>query len=753
MPQTSLPNVPAAIKSLLGPEEVELLKIYDELRTSFVSQRLQGLAPHIVVCGDTSAGKSSTLEAISGINFPKHSLTCTRFVTEIRLRRGQKFFKATIKASDSNPPKTKVEAWEGRSRVENLPNIVNEVVQVLGIKTDVSTPQTATLNSTRTETPLESTVGSKSFTDDVLILEIHSSDVFDITLVDLPGLIQNDHDGKNTAQFVEHLNKQWISKENAIILAIINAENVEDNQRIIRLVKEIDPRGERAIPVLTKPDRLQGDEDAQNDRIEKILGEKRTFFMQPWHVLRNRTPDDLKNNNTTGLTDEQMIARDEEFFSKAPWNRLKTPDSKRWGIIHLRARLARVLADRMRKSVRPMGNGIENRLRELERTLKMPSYLMGSDDDMRQTFRGTVAQAVWITNKGIEGKQEDPFFNYNFFEKQVENSKEKGKDGKSIKPVLKLEPRMIRGRLNILYDEFEEVMRTKAHNPALVWPYDAPDDDEAYLEVAMQILKLDSGTEFPDLMDPQRINPLFHNYTRKWKGFADKLVGKAQNLCTEFLEAVLEVKLREYLPKDSSSLDHFNLRDHLEDRKIRALSEVESLEKDRQSPVMTRNKYIIQEMDEDRMKKEYATEKQATRANGVALPGDTSNGDNPYNAPDYYLRSAQAKGRENAAGVRKDNTKMFLTKVKIYYKWQLDIFIDTVIKSVIERHLVRELNTVLSKHIQSLNDRDIDEFWNTDTRKRLMEEKTALETERQQLKETKRKMTRWSARQHPIGSA
>jgi hypothetical protein len=38
--------------------------------------------PELVVCGKQSSGKSSVLEAISGIPFPKGEGTCTKFVTE-----------------------------------------------------------------------------------------------------------------------------------------------------------------------------------------------------------------------------------------------------------------------------------------------------------------------------------------------------------------------------------------------------------------------------------------------------------------------------------------------------------------------------------------------------------------------------------------------------------------------------------------------------------------------------------------------
>jgi energy-coupling factor transporter ATP-binding protein EcfA2 len=41
--------------------------------------------PTLVVCGAQSAGKSSLLEALSGIALPRSEGTCTRCPTEVRL--------------------------------------------------------------------------------------------------------------------------------------------------------------------------------------------------------------------------------------------------------------------------------------------------------------------------------------------------------------------------------------------------------------------------------------------------------------------------------------------------------------------------------------------------------------------------------------------------------------------------------------------------------------------------------------------
>jgi hypothetical protein len=57
-----------------------ILEVMDKLRVFDADHEFS--LPQLVVCGEQSAGKSSVLEAISGIPFPRKGSTCTRFVTQ-----------------------------------------------------------------------------------------------------------------------------------------------------------------------------------------------------------------------------------------------------------------------------------------------------------------------------------------------------------------------------------------------------------------------------------------------------------------------------------------------------------------------------------------------------------------------------------------------------------------------------------------------------------------------------------------------
>lgn len=70
---------------LESKEYRDLLDAVDELRSQGISRFVD--LPQIIVCGDQSAGKSSVLEAISRLPFPTKDNLCTRFATEVILRR------------------------------------------------------------------------------------------------------------------------------------------------------------------------------------------------------------------------------------------------------------------------------------------------------------------------------------------------------------------------------------------------------------------------------------------------------------------------------------------------------------------------------------------------------------------------------------------------------------------------------------------------------------------------------------------
>jgi hypothetical protein len=71
--------------ALQSKEHRDLFDIIDKLGSKGISKYVD--LPEIIVCGDQSAGKSSVLGAISELSFPTKDNLCTKFATELVLRR------------------------------------------------------------------------------------------------------------------------------------------------------------------------------------------------------------------------------------------------------------------------------------------------------------------------------------------------------------------------------------------------------------------------------------------------------------------------------------------------------------------------------------------------------------------------------------------------------------------------------------------------------------------------------------------
>src|SRR6266566_6942105 len=79
------PSQPGSFLDADTEKEAKVLSTIDKLRALGIDSNYD--LPQIIVCGDQSAGKSSVLEAITEIPFPRKAETCTRYVTKVTLER------------------------------------------------------------------------------------------------------------------------------------------------------------------------------------------------------------------------------------------------------------------------------------------------------------------------------------------------------------------------------------------------------------------------------------------------------------------------------------------------------------------------------------------------------------------------------------------------------------------------------------------------------------------------------------------
>jgi hypothetical protein len=120
-------DVDTALPQLLSKDGLVLLNAIDDLRSLGVDKYVD--LPTILVCGEQSAGKSSVLEAICKLPFPKGDNVCTTFATELAIRRAPKnSVSVKIQPSRSRTTEERDKISEYQAHSEDL-NKFESVVQ------------------------------------------------------------------------------------------------------------------------------------------------------------------------------------------------------------------------------------------------------------------------------------------------------------------------------------------------------------------------------------------------------------------------------------------------------------------------------------------------------------------------------------------------------------------------------------------------------------------------------------------------
>eukprot|EP01090_Pellita_catalonica_P011731 TRINITY_DN2382_c0_g1_i1.p1 TRINITY_DN2382_c0_g1~~TRINITY_DN2382_c0_g1_i1.p1 ORF type:complete len:748 (-),score=116.19 TRINITY_DN2382_c0_g1_i1:43-2286(-) len=220
-----------------------LIPIINRLQDVFNTVGIESIdLPQIVVIGSQSSGKSSVLENIVGRDFlPRGMGIVTRrpLVLQLNNLSGQ-------------PGKKQSEWGEFLHKPNQVFTNFAEIRQEIENETDRETGK------------------NKGISNVPINLKIFSPHVLNLTLVDLPGMtrVPVGDQPSDIEQQIRGMILNYITKPNAIILAVTAANTDIANSDSLHLAREVDPDGARTIGVITKIDIM----DQGTDALDLLMG-------------------------------------------------------------------------------------------------------------------------------------------------------------------------------------------------------------------------------------------------------------------------------------------------------------------------------------------------------------------------------------------------------------------------------------------------------------------------------------------------
>ncbi|KAH6676259.1 dynamin family protein [Halenospora varia] len=471
-------------------EQIQLLDLVDSLRAEGLSEFTA--LPQLIVCGDQSSGKSSLLEAISGVPFPRKDNLCTRFATEVILRRASESeIRVSLVPGKSRSPADQDRLWQFRHEVSSLEDFVTLFEQAKDAMGLLS-------------------IGGNAFTEDILRVEISGPNQPQLTIVDLPGLIHshNKHQTEHDVALVTSLVAKYMANPRSIILAVVSAKNDFPNQIVLKRAREVDPQGLRTLGVITKPDQLVSGSDgekiflslARNEQVEFDLG---------WHVVRNLDSGDQGQDQDRDTVETQFLA-ESNFRSLSATN---------LGIAHLRQRLSVVLFGQIRAELPQLMEDIEAGISSCRHGLEKLGPARVTLDDQKNFLVHLSDDFQSLCEAATKGDYEHKFFaDQSLFDRRLSAMTAN------------------RGM------EFEEEVRTEGAQWKIVASASKRKRHRTRTEAVEEVrelLKKSRGRELPGLPNPLIVGEVFREYSKPWEGLARQYIEDVWNATKGFLEQAL----------------------------------------------------------------------------------------------------------------------------------------------------------------------------------------------------------------------
>lgn len=518
----------------LADDQRGLLELIDKLQ---FAQLDNVKLPQICVVGDQSAGKSSVLEAITGTPFPRDAGACTRFATEIRLRRAKE---TTLKVSIIPDKNRDLKA--------------QEALRSFGGKVDQNT-SFEQLMKYAVELIAPKNIPGRFAARDILVVEKRGPDLPLLTLVDLPGLVRNANNDQSLDDIktIESLCDRYMKSSRTIVLAVVGGNSDYVQAPILTKARAFDPTGSRTIGVLTKPDLCEsiGLEDKFIDLVTNK--DKANFFKLGWYVLLNPGP---REPGQPWPTNRERRQREEDFFGRGKWRALP---SEMCGADALKAKLSVQLQRHIGRHVKTLRRQIQTALDETDTELKSMGEGKDTPEEMRielvelfSASKELVIPAVYGFYKNPPGK--------NFFRSTADP---RGTPAQNLRARAAEENEGFSARIRQHGRKFGFATSSGAANTNSAEASSEAQKQNYVRQEVQTLLTQIRGSEFPGDAKPRAVYMLFQSYSEYWPKLAQEHKDNLGVVCNEFLSELIayawpkrmrEPLLREFLNPQMQAL-------------------------------------------------------------------------------------------------------------------------------------------------------------------------------------------------------
>lgn len=219
---------------------------------------------------------------------------------------------------------------------------------------------------------------------------------------------------------------------------------------------------------------------------------------------------------------------------------------------------------------------IEKKLIPIQEESRRLAASLKSKEDAGDILRKRCADMRNITSKAAEGTYND---NTDYFKLYDQ-------------PKWLEDPRLLRSKIEIEADKFQTNMKSGGRHLQSTWNPEKPPtaaEMETHIDSVTAFLQNARGHEAADVTQPQRLDILFHQYSKPWRAIAEVYLSNCRDHCKRFLDNLTITILEPEMPHVAKKIQEKQLDKLLEKRMVTALQELERLEKDRLRATKTRN--------------------------------------------------------------------------------------------------------------------------------------------------------------------